>query len=218
MRTRSGAFAASVIAGALWLAPPAVAAHVSFSGSCQFAGPIEPMPPITAFPKPGAHFSYAGSGSCSGTIPGPVSVRFTDVATAFDTCEFGPDLGLRGTMTIGAGSRRALFQITINLPRLALAGPFSLTTAAGGRALGVAQFEPPNQSTAPAQCASTGIGSAKLSASFRTTSALVGTSGPASAPGRTPRRDHQRRIGCQRRHPRVSKSRSRCRANRRVLT
>jgi hypothetical protein len=181
------------------LALPAVAPGrtASFSGSCKFAGPIEPTPPITAVPKPGAHFSYSGSGSCTGSIPGPISVRFTNVSTAFDTCEFGPDLGLSGTMTIGSGPDRVLFQITINLPRLALAGPFSLTAAGGGRAVGVAQFEPPNSSSAPQQCASGGIGSASLAASFNTVSALVGTADPVP-PGPSGHGRHRRRRDRQR--------------------
>jgi len=195
----------AVLMGSLPALPAAGSGRTaSFSGSCKFAGPIEPTPPITAVPKPGAHFSYSGSGSCTGSIPGPITVRFTNVSTTFDTCEFGPDFGLNGTMTIGSGSRRALFQITINLPRLALAGPFSLSAAGGGRAVGVAQFEPPSQSTAPQQCASGGIGSASLSASFNTVSALVGTADPvqpsASAPRRhRSRRDRQRPTSCSHR-------------------
>jgi hypothetical protein len=193
-----------LVAVPLLVPPAAPSKTVAFSGSCSFAGPIEPMPPITAVPKPGAHFSYSGIGSCTGSLPGPIHVTFTNVATVFDTCEFGPDFGLRGTATIGSGAQRALFKITINLSRLALAGPFSLTTGGGGQAAGVAQFQPPNQSAAPKQCASSGIGSATLSASFHTVSPLVGSPDPTApvAPhhkARRPRPDRQRPAPCSHR-------------------
>jgi hypothetical protein len=50
-----------------------------------------------------------------------------------------------------------------------------LTTARGGRALGVAQFMPGDPAAAPQQCASGGIGAASLVASFDTVAPLVGT-------------------------------------------
>ena len=149
----------------------------TFSGSCQFSGPIKPMPPITVVPRSGAHFSYAGKGSCNGTLAGAkatasaIVVTFTDVSTVFDTCELGPDFDLHGTATIGSGTARARFQITINLSRLALAGPFELTTSGGGDAYGVAELEPQSSSAAPQQCASSGVASASLAASFQSLTA-----------------------------------------------
>lgn len=149
---------AAALAGALALPAAAHAKPQGFSGSCQFSGPISPMPPITLLPVPGAHFSYSGSGTCSDGQP--ITVTFTDVATLFDTCELGPDFGLHGLATIG--SRQ--LHITVNLARLAIAGPFVLSTRHRGLALGVAQF-----STAdPTACLSPGVGAATLSANFQT--------------------------------------------------
>lgn len=181
--------AASVIAVLVAAPAPASAAAGSqtLSGSCQFSGPIQPNPPITAVPKPGAHFSYRGTGTCSGTLDGtqtnaaPTTVTFTNVATAFDTCELGPDFNLPGTMTVRSGQVTAEFAITINLARLALAGPFALTTPGGGEGLGTAQFTPPNEAQAIQQCAGAGIGVATLSASFTTVSPLIGTEAPTAA-------------------------------------
>lgn len=129
-----------------------------FSGSCQFSGPISPMPPITLLPALGAHFSYSGSGTCTGGLP--ITVSFTNVATLFDTCELGPDLGLHGLATIG--SQR--LHITVNLARLAIAGPFVLSTRHHGLALGLAQFATAN----PTDCITPGVGAATLSANFQT--------------------------------------------------
>ena len=70
-----------------------------FSGSCHFSGPISPVPPITILPRPGAHFSYHGTGTCN--TGQAITVTFTNVATLFDTCELGPDFNLHGAMTIG---------------------------------------------------------------------------------------------------------------------
>src|SRR5437763_10965235 len=86
----------ALVAVAFLLAIPtaAPAKTVTFSGACEFAGPIAPTPPITVVPQTGAHFSYRGSGTCKGTIAGPITVTFTDVSTVFDTCELGPDLDL----------------------------------------------------------------------------------------------------------------------------
>ncbi len=181
------AAAATIVATALMLASPSGAAtRASFSGSCQFSGPITPMPPITAVPKPGAHFSYRGSGTCAGGAP--ITVTFTDVATLFDTCELGPDFNLHGSATIG----RLRLAITINLARLALAGPFWLTAAGGGQAIGLAQFG----ASSPQQCVSPGIASATLSATFRTLSPLVGTLEPP-APAASPKhRSHRRHRRC----------------------
>jgi hypothetical protein len=183
-----------VIVGAVaaCAASGASASTIGFTGSCQFAGPIAPSPPITVDPKPGAHFSYRGTGTCRGTLGGasvsaaPITVTFTNVSTAFDTCEFGPDVNLQGQATIGSGATEALFTITINLARFALAGPFELTTPGGGRAAGVAQFAPPNAAGAPSQCASSGIGTATLSGSFDTLAALSGTAVPQASPRPAP--------------------------------
>jgi len=160
MLTRTMKLATALIVGAL--AAP-VAAHARpFSGSCQFSGSITPMPPITLVPGPGAHFSYVGHGTCTGGLP--ITVRFTSVATLFDTCELGPDFDLHGRMRIG----RRRSRITISLARLAVAGPFVLSDAAGGEGLGVAQFA----TSSPLLCLSSGIATATLSASFQTISPL----------------------------------------------
>jgi hypothetical protein len=203
----------AVAAGA---ASGASATTVAFTGSCQFAGPIAPSPPITVDPKPGAHFSYRGTGTCNGTLGGatvsaaPITVTFTNVSTAFDTCEFGPDLNLQGQATIGSGAGEALFMITINLARFALAGPFGLTTPGGGQAAGVAQFAPPDAASAPAQCASSGIGTATLSGSFETVAALSGSAVPPvkPAPARPAvRHKHSRARACK---PRTKHKRALC--------
>ena len=155
---------------------PADARTRTFSGSCSFSGPIQPTPPIGLVPMPGSHFSYAGSGTCDGALDGravaaaPLTVAFTDVATLFDTCELGPDVELHGLMSL----RRDRFDITIDLARLAVTGPFALRTPHGGLAAGTATFAPADASAAPMQCATTGIGQATLSASFQTLAPLVG--------------------------------------------
>lgn len=178
------------IAGALLWALPAGAAVTlppSFSGSCAFSGPITPKPPITVVPIPGPHFDYAGTGSCSGTLDGapvsaaPLTLTFTNVPTLFDTCELGPDFDLQGTMTIGTPPGRDLFAITVNLARVALAGPFAVTTEGNGLGVGVGQFSPADASSAPQQCATTGVAAASLSGSFNTISPLVGTRAPQPA-------------------------------------
>jgi hypothetical protein len=169
------------------------AAASSFSGSCKFSGPISPKPPITVVPKPGAHFSYSGTGTCSGTLDGaavsstPDAVTFTNVSTVFDTCEFGPDFDLAGRMLIGAGSHRAAFNITINLARLALVGPFVLSTTGKGQALGIATFTPPSTATGVQECGTTGIKLATLGASFNTTSPLIGVADPSATHPTGPR-------------------------------
>lgn len=169
------------------------AATHTLSGSCQFAGPISPTPPITVLPRPGAHFSYRASGACAGKLDGvdsgaiPISVLFTNVATLFDTCELGPDFNLKGILLAGVGQQPARFRITINLARLAIVGAFALTTPGHGRALGTAMFAPSNYATALQQCATTGVGAASLAASFRTLSPLVGGNAPP------PRHSHRHR-------------------------
>jgi hypothetical protein len=64
------------------------------------------------------------------------------------------------------GRRR--FHITIDLARLAVAGPFVLTARNGGSALGLAQFSAPS----PIDCISRGVGAATLTAQFQTVSPL----------------------------------------------
>jgi hypothetical protein len=182
MRRRSR-FAILLAAVGFALPSPAAAHVATLAGSCHFSGPITPSPPITVIPRPGAHFSYRGSGSCAGTIDGaavraaPIRVLFTNVATAFDTCELGPDFPLRGVLLARLRRHTARFQITVSLLRIALVGPFELTTERGGRALGTASFQPSDAAAAPKQCISTGVGAASLTASFQTISPLVGVVG-----------------------------------------
>jgi hypothetical protein len=162
--------AAALALAGLALPAAAPARTVPFSGSCRIGGPISPQPPITAFPRLGARFSFSGTGTCG---PAPASLTFTNVTTLFDTCELGPDFGLRGTLRIGA----ARFAITVNLARLALAGPLLVTTARGGVAVGLAQFAPTGDpATALRSCAGAGIAAATLTARFRTLRPLSGTS------------------------------------------
>jgi hypothetical protein len=181
---------AAAFAAPAFAAPaPAAAPAQTLAGSCSFTGPITPNPPITVIPKPGAHFSYAGTGTCDGTFDGaavsaaPITVTFTNVATAFDTCELGPDFNLPGTLGVTVGSTSARFPITINLARLALFGPFTLTTPGGGRAAGTAQFEPANALQAVIQCGASGIATATLAGRFTTSAALVGALVPAHPAG-----------------------------------
>jgi len=156
-----------VVAGAL--TGPAHASAATFSGSCSFSGPLTIPRPITIVPVPGAHFSFQGTGTCDGGVP--LTLTFTDVSTLFDTCELGPDLPLSGAMTIGA----ARFGVTVDLVRVALAGPFALTTPGGGLAAGVAQFTPASAAAALTQCVSSGVSQASLSGRFTTVTPLVGS-------------------------------------------
>jgi hypothetical protein len=178
MRARLLVVSAAMV-GALALAPGASAATATLSGNCQFSGPITPQPPITLVPKTGSHFSYHATGSCSGTLDGaavtsaPVTVAFDNVSTLFDTCELGPDFNLHGTLKAGSDT----FGIVINLPRIALVGPFLLTTNGGGLAIGGATFSPPDALAALQQCAGSGVSTATLAANFSTLSALVGSAG-----------------------------------------
>jgi hypothetical protein len=175
MRARALA-ALAALALALALTPSASAAPSRLDGSCSFAGPIKPTPPITLIPRSGAHFSFNGSGHCDGHLDGvalsaaPVAVTFTNVETVFDTCELGPDVNLHGTLTVAASH----FEVTVDLARLVLAGPLRLTTTGGGLALGSAQFQPGDSSTAPQQCVGAGVDNATLAASFTTLAPLVG--------------------------------------------
>jgi hypothetical protein len=160
----------AVLAAALAAAAPASAS--SFSGSCSFSGPLTVGRPITIVPVAGAHFSFRGTGSCTsagGTQP--LTLTFTNVSTIFDTCELGPDLPLDGILTIGG----ARFDVVVDLVRVALVGPFTLTTAGGGLAAGVGQFAPADTAAALTQCVSPGIVDPSLSGSFSTLTPLVGT-------------------------------------------
>jgi hypothetical protein len=184
-RRRAGWLAAAVATLAAAANLPAAAASVrapaAFTGSCQFAGPITPKPGITVVPLPGPHFDYSGTGTCNGTLDAapvtaaPLTVTFTNVAALFDTCELGPDFDLHGVAAIGPPGGRALFEIAVNLARLALVGPFALTTTGNGLAVGTAQFNPADPASAPQQCATTGISAASLSASVNTLAPLIGT-------------------------------------------
>lgn len=189
-RPLAGSLSAALCAAAMLALPAAASATQpsAFAGSCQFNGPIMPTPAITVVPLPGPHFSYSGTGTCTGTLDiaqvtaAPLTVTFTNVATLFDTCELGPDFDLHGLLAIGKAGQRSLFDITVNLARVALVGPFVLTTPDGGMGLGTAQFNPADPASAPQQCATTGVSAASLSASFNTLSPLVGTREPPPAP------------------------------------
>jgi hypothetical protein len=125
------------------------------------------MPPITIVPRPGPHFDYSGTGVCGAQ---PATLSFVNVSTLFDTCELGPDLPLAGTMTIGSDR----YTVTVDLLRVALAGPFLITTRGGGLGVGVATFTPAgNQLAAIEACAGAGIANASLSANFTTVEPLV---------------------------------------------
>jgi hypothetical protein len=154
---------AAAIAGALAVPASAHATTQGFSGSCQISGPIVPGRPITLIPVPEAHFSFSGSGTCSGGLP--ITVTLNNVGTLFDTCELGPDFGLQGLARIGSQN----LNITINLARIAVAGPFLLTTPGGGLALGIAQFATTN----PTDCISPGVRTATLTANFQTLTRLT---------------------------------------------
>jgi hypothetical protein len=201
MRGRWRSLPAAGVTAAMLVVLGAAAASAAgptgaFSGQCQFSGPITPMPPITVIPHPGSHFSYLGRGKCTGSLAGravsaaPLTIRFQNVSTLFDTCELGPDVRLHGTSTIGSGRRLVRFAITIDMVRAAVAGPFSLTSSLGGRALGVAEFTPASPVGSVQQCGGTGISTATLSGSFRTAQALVGAAERRSAGARRSNRHH----------------------------
>ncbi len=84
--------------------------------------------------------------------------------------ELGPDFPLTGAMTIGS----AHYTVTLDLLRLAVAGPFVITTRGGGLGAGVATFIPAgDQVTAVEDCLGAGVAHASLSASFSTVRPLV---------------------------------------------
>jgi hypothetical protein len=125
------------------------------------------MPPITIVPSPGPHFDYSGTGVCGAQ---PATLSFVNVSTLFDTCELGPDLPLTGTMTIGSDR----YTVTVDLARVAVAGPFLITTGGGGLGVGVATFTPAGDQLAAIEaCAGAGIANASLSANFTTVEPLV---------------------------------------------
>jgi hypothetical protein len=196
------AVATVLLATALLVPAAAAAAHPqagTFAGNCSLSGPIQPVPAITLLPQAGSHFSFRGTGTCDGTIDGaavaaaPVTLTFDDVATIFDTCELGPDFELAGPMTIGSGRRSARFDVTLDLARVAIAGPFTLRSAGGGLAAGTAQFAPADPAAAPQQCATGGVADASLSASFRTLAPLQGRR--AARPARAPSSRARHRSG-----------------------
>lgn len=180
MRHRAATLAAVVAAATIGAGGAAAKpAPRSFAGQCDLAGPITPMPGITVIPRPGSRFSFHGSGKCqpaSGAAR-PATLDFRDVATVFDTCELGPDFDLHGILEIAGGRGRPLrLPITLDLARLALAGPFELRAARGGLAVGVAQFAPsgdPQQALMQCAGANGGLTAASLSATFRTLSPLI---------------------------------------------
>jgi hypothetical protein len=152
----------------------------TFEGSCQVNGPIYPRPGITAFPQPNARAEYHGVGTCDGKLNGdavtkaPARVDLPDQGILFDTCEFGPDVDLHGVLRVSGPSGPEDFQITIDLLRLAVAGPFLLTSPHSGRALGTAQFAPKDQAAAVQGCGVGGVTDASLAASFNTLRPLAG--------------------------------------------
>jgi hypothetical protein len=166
----------------------------TLSGSCQISGPIHPQPPITVIPVPGSHFSFLGTGTCSGMLDGaaitnaPATITFDNVSTLFDTCELGPDVNLPGVLTVGTDK----FPFTLYLARAALAGPFLLTTSGNGLAVGVATFTPPNATTAIQDCAGAGIATATLAANFNTVTTLVGTVPQTPGGSRHHKRHHKK--------------------------
>jgi len=108
-----------------------------------------------------------------------MTVTFDNVSTLFDTCQLGPDFNLDGDVRIASGHPQTnTFDVTVNLARLALAGPFLLTTPGGGLALGVAQFTPGDPAAAVQQCLSTGVDAASLSGTFSTLLPLAGSASP----------------------------------------
>ena len=173
--------ALSLVAAAASPASASDAAPASFSGTCQFGGPLTIPRPITIIPVLGAHFSYAGTGTCNGKLDGAatptaaITVTFDNASTLFDTCELGPDFPLSGVATIAAGGATAAFDVTVYLVRVALAGPFTLTTPQRGLAAGVASFMPADAAAAVQQCAVAGVATATLSATLVTVSPLRGT-------------------------------------------
>jgi hypothetical protein len=161
---------------ALAFAAPASARTSTFSGKCDIAGPIAPHPPITVVPKPGPHFDYAGTGTCTGTRNGaagtlPAKVRIRNGSTLFDTCELGPDFNLHADLILGPRHHRSHYAVTVQLARVAVIGPLTVTTDGGGRAFGTGRF---STTDSPALCASTGVVHAALEVSFTTSSPFVG--------------------------------------------
>ena len=179
---RGAALVGLLLASLLALPAHASAAPATFEGRCQVSGPIAPERPITLIPVIPARFSYAGAGTCTGKLNGaqvnaaPFRLRFRNVTTLFDTCELGPDINLPGTALIGGENTVGEFNVVVHLVRVALIGPFLVTTKDGGLGLGLAQFVPENAAAAIAQCLGPGLTRASLNASFNTLTPLHGVS------------------------------------------
>jgi hypothetical protein len=110
-----------------------------------------------------------------------------DADIPFDTCELGPDVGIPATLLIRTRRKRfAEFPLTLDMVRIATAGPFALRGPHDGIAVGIAQLIPPDQAAAVAACAdpSGGLVDAQLAARFQTLSPLVGFTAPADRPGK----------------------------------
>lgn len=184
----------------LSMAASAPAQTRTFSGSCEISGLVTPKRPINILPLPlGAKFSFAGTGTCSGSLDGrPVVQRQAGYEIPlgevfFDTCQLGPDLSLKGPLTIlvrpgkvrkvktkkGKTKRVktkpvfATFPLGLDMLRVANVGPFILRGPGGGQAFGIAQLG----GVDPAACANPGGGitEATLSARFETDSPFIGS-------------------------------------------
>jgi hypothetical protein len=176
MKRRAVVLGALAVGTALVAVAPAAAHAGTFSGSCDIAGPISPRPPITVIPRPGPHFDYEGTGTCTGQLDGgakakvPAMVRIRNGSTLFDTCELGPDFNLRAMLILGPRHHRERFAITVQLARLAVVGPLAVTTPGGGRAVGIGRFSTTDD---PTECISGGVAHASLEVSFSTLSPLI---------------------------------------------
>jgi hypothetical protein len=176
--------ALALLGSACFTGGASAATPLSFDGSCEIAGPIEPEQPINVLPRPGARFSFTGKGSCSGTLSGTARnrlrarVEVVGAETLFDTCELGPDFGVRTMLRIRRARKRWVrFPLTLEMPRVLTVGVFLLHGPEGGRAFGQAELVPPDAAAAIRDCGDLagGITTATLEASFRTVSPLVGT-------------------------------------------
>lgn len=183
MDARRLALALAVMALAAISTPASASAARTFEGACEVTGPIEPERPVNLVPRIGARASYRGHGTCDGRLDDrrprtwKVRVRIDDADILFDTCELGPDIGIPATLLIRVRRKRiAEFQLTLDMVRVATAGPFVLRGPHDGVAFGTAQLIPADQAAAVADCANPngGLADAKLAASFGTLSPLVG--------------------------------------------
>jgi hypothetical protein len=163
--------------------PASASATRTFEGTCEVSGPIVPERPVNLIPRIGARASYRGHGTCQGRLDAraartwKVRVRVDDADILFDTCELGPDIGIPATMLIRVRRKRvAEFPLTLDMVRVATAGPVLIRGPHDGAAFGLAQLIPADQAAAVAACADPngGLSDAALAASFRTLSPLVG--------------------------------------------